>query len=213
MTTTIMSAFGVTVLETARGFRVPQKKYTPTIFTVEPDASSATYFWAAEKLLNQKIELSNAPQNWIQPDAHARTVMQKFPKPFGHIDGSQFPDSIPPLAVLASFASGETRFTGIRNLRVKECDRIVAIATELNKIKNGLAEEDGDELVIHGDRNLTTSGRATEIETYNDHRIAMAFFLAGLKIPGIKIRNQNCVTKSFPNFWEIWENLGVKFLK
>jgi 3-phosphoshikimate 1-carboxyvinyltransferase len=60
---------------------------------------------------------------------------------------------------------------------------------------------------------LAQNGQPTEIETYNDHRIAMAFFLAGLRIKGIKIRNPDCVAKSFPNFWEIWEGLGVKFLK
>ena len=213
ITTAVMNAFGALPLSINSGYRVPTRGYSPTNFTVEPDASAATYFWAAEKILDQQIELANAPQNWIQPDALSREVMQKFPEPFGVIDGSEFPDAVPTLAVLAAFAGGETRFTGIKNLRVKECDRIVAVATELNKIKAGLAEEDGDELVIHGDRELAKNGKPAEIETYDDHRIAMSFLLAGLKVPGIKIRNPDCVAKSFPNFWEVWKQLGMKFSK
>jgi len=213
ITTAVMNAFGVFPFSIDEGYRIPVKKYSPTVFEVEPDASSATYFWAAEKLLGQEIELANAPRNWIQPDSAAREIMAKFPEPFGRVDGERFPDAVPTLAVLAAFAGGETRFVGIQNLRVKECDRIVAVATELNKIKPGLAEEEGDNLIIHGDRDLAQNGRPTEIETYNDHRIAMAFFLAGLRIKGIKIRNPDCVAKSFPNFWEIWESLGVKILK
>ena len=210
ITTAVMSAFGVIPLSINGNYRVPTKKYSPTIFEVEPDASSATYFWAAEQLLGESIELTNAPKNWIQPDAATREIMAKFPEPFGQIDGEKFPDAVPTLAVLAAFAGGETRFTGIANLRVKECDRIVAITTELNKIKAGLAEEEGDNLIIHGDRDLAQNGQATEIETYNDHRIAMSFALAGLKIKGIKIRNPDCVSKSFPNFWEEWKKLGVE---
>lgn len=209
ITASVMSAFGIIPLESDGGFRIPKKQYSPTVFDVEPDASSATYFWAAEKLLDQEIDIANAPKAWIQPDALSREVMQRFPQPFGVVDGSVFPDAVPTLAVLAAFASGESRFTGIKNLRVKECDRIVAVATELNKIKAGLAEEDGDDLVIHGDPELTQTGSSTEIETYNDHRIAMSFFLAGLKIPGIKIRKPSCVAKSFPNYFEVWETLGV----
>ncbi len=210
ITTAVMSAFGIIPFATPTGFKIPHKQYSPTNFTVEPDASSATYFWAAEKLLDQEIKITNAPQSWIQPDALSREVMRNFPNPFGVVDGSVFPDAIPTLAVLAAFAGGESRFTGIKNLRVKECDRIVAVATELNKIREGLAEEDGDDLVIHGDRDLVKNGKGVEIETYNDHRIAMSFFLTGLKIPGIKIKNPDCVSKSFPKFFEVWGNLGVK---
>lgn len=210
-TTAVMSAFGIIPLQTDTGFKIPKKKYTPTVFDVEPDASSATYFWAAEKLLDQDIDIENAPNHWIQPDALSREIMEKFPEPFGTVDGSIFPDAVPTLAVLAAFAGGESRFTGIKNLRVKECDRIVAVATELNKIKPGIAEESEDSLTIHGDQDLATTGQGAEIETYNDHRIAMSFFLTGLKIPGIKIRNPDCVAKSFPNFFKVWERLGVNF--
>ena len=212
ITTAIMAAFGVTPLASGtERFVVPKKHYRGANYTVEPDASSATYFWAAEQLTNGQITLGNAPQAWIQPDAESRAIMDRFPHAFGTVDGSDFPDAIPTLAVLAAFADGQTRFTGIANLRVKECDRIVAIVTELNKIQPGIAEEDGDNIIIHGDRNLATTGQPADIHTYDDHRIAMAFSLAGLRVPGIRITGSDCVAKSFPSYWDTLKTLGVAF--
>lgn len=211
ITTTVMSAFGVIPLASQEDrFVLPKKKYSATDYAVEPDASSATYFWAMEKLLGGSVDFTNAPRTWIQPDAESRAVMERFPSPFGEVDGGRFPDAIPTLAVLSAFADGQTRFTGIANLRVKECDRIVALVTELNKIKPGLAQEDGDDLIINGEKNLPTIGRPVEISTYSDHRIAMAFSLAALKIPGIQIQDPDCVAKSFPGYWETLAGLGVK---
>ena len=188
-------------------------KYSATNFAVEPDASSATYFWAAEKLLGAAIEFENLPAKWMQPDAAAREIISQFPNLPDEIDGAKFPDAVPTLAVLAAFSGREINFSGIANLRVKECDRIRALAVNLNRIRPGLAEEVGDELRIFGDAELAKNGRPAEIETFDDHRIAMSFFLAGLRIPGIRIDNPDCVAKSFPNFWEIWEQLGVKFFE
>lgn len=211
ITTSVMAAFGVTAFATATGWRVPIKKYQPTDFGVEPDASSATYFWGIEKLCDTTFEFPGAPRAWSQPDADSRTILEKFPAPFGVVDATNFPDAVPTLAVVAAFADGYTRFTGIRNLRVKECDRIAALATELNKLADGLAHEDGDELVIHGRRDLAeTARRGVLIATYHDHRIALAFSLAALRISGLAIQNPACVSKSFPEFWEVLQNLGVK---
>ena len=95
------------------------------------------------------------------------------------------------------------RFVGIANLRVKECDRISALATELNRIRPGLAREEGDDLVVDG-RSGRSSGQTlpTRIETYADHRIAMSFALAGLKIGGITILDPDCVGKTYPGYWD-----------
>jgi len=211
ITTAVMAAFGVTPLASGtERWIVPKKHYRSTNYAVEPDASAATYFWAAERLTNGIITLGNAPQAWIQPDADSRAIMDRFPHAFGTVDGSHFPDAIPTLAVLAAFADGQTRFTGIANLRVKECDRIVAIVTELNKIQPGIAEEDGDDIIIHGNKNLVKTGQPTEIHTYDDHRIAMAFSLVGLKIPGIHITGSDCVSKSFPDYWGVLQKLGIE---
>jgi 3-phosphoshikimate 1-carboxyvinyltransferase len=105
------------------------------------------------------------------------------------------------------------RFTGIANLRVKECDRISALATELNRIQPGLAREEGDELVVNSDprlANLTHRNARTKIETYADHRIAMSFALAGLKIGGIVILDPDCVGKTYPGYWDALRSLGVE---
>ncbi|MFH1546554.1 MAG: 3-phosphoshikimate 1-carboxyvinyltransferase [Patescibacteria group bacterium] len=219
ITVKIMKTFGIELEENKSGLIFQTNKYSPQNFEVEADASSATYFLAAKKLLNQKIEISNLPEPWernpnsIQPDTQTFEIIEKFPNLPSEINGINFPDAIPTLAVLAAFSGREIHFSGIANLRVKECDRIHALAVNLNKIKSGLAEEVGDDLIIFGDADLAQTGNPAEIETFDDHRIAMSFFLAGLKIPGIKIDNPDCVAKSFPNFWEAWESLGVKFLK
>lgn len=217
LTEIIQSEFGV-ILEALpswqaiekTGFIISPQKYESKDFIVESDASSATYFWAAEKLLKQKIKLFNVPDCWSQPDAEAKKIIDNNFEGNVSIRGNEIPDAIPTLVVLAAFSGKQVDFSEIANLRVKECDRIHALAKNLNKIKAGLAEEWGDSLMIHGDRDLAKNGQATEIETYNDHRIAMSFALAGLKIKGIKIRNPDCVSKSFPNFWEEWRKLGVE---
>jgi 3-phosphoshikimate 1-carboxyvinyltransferase len=104
------------------------------------------------------------------------------------------------------------RFTGIANLRVKECDRISALSTELNRIRPGLAREEGDDLMVFGDPRLAEPKRkaTTSIETYADHRIAMSFALAGLKIGGIRILDPDCVGKTYPGYWDALRSLGVE---
>jgi 3-phosphoshikimate 1-carboxyvinyltransferase len=103
---------------------------------------------------------------------------------------------VPTLAVLASMRPGRTIITNCSHLRLKESNRLEALATELNKI-GVMAEKRSDGLVIEGD-----APRGAEIATYNDHRIAMSFAVLGLAIPGIEIQDENCVDKSFPGFWD-----------
>jgi 3-phosphoshikimate 1-carboxyvinyltransferase len=103
------------------------------------------------------------------------------------------------------------RFVGISNLRVKETDRIRALSTELNRIRPGLAKEEGDELLVLGDPSLANPSRnaRSKIETYEDHRIAMAFALAGLKMGGVVILDPDCVGKTYPGYWDALRSLGV----
>ena len=111
------------------------------------------------------------------------------------------PDLVPTLAVLAAFAQGETVITGVAHLRHKESDRLAAVATELSKL--GIeARETADGLIIRGGK-----PRGAAIDTYNDHRLAMSFAVAGLKAPGMVINDPGCVAKSFPDFWEYFERL------
>ena len=117
------------------------------------------------------------------------------------VDMATMPDLVPTLAVLAAFAQGDTVITGVAHLRHKESDRLAAVATELARL--GIeARETADGLVIRGG---TPQGAV--IQTYNDHRIAMSFAVAGLKAPGMVITDPDCVAKSFPDFWEFFDRL------
>ena len=179
-------------------------------YKVEPDASAATYLWAAERLTGGNINLGVDPETLTQPDAKAYAVMQQFPNMPAEINGSQMQDAIPTLAVLAAFNNTPVTFTQIANLRVKECDRIVAIVTELNKIKDGLALEGQDYLTVNGSVDLAGQELPAQIFTYADHRIAMSFALAGLIVNGITILNPGCVAKTYPGYWDDLISLGVE---
>lgn len=174
---------------------------------IEADASAATYLWAAERLTGGAIDVGTAPGAFTQPDAAAHALISRFPRLPAVIDGSQMQDAVPTLAVLAAFGEAPVRFTGIANLRVKECDRIAALAAELSRLAPGLAVEDGDDLVV-APKPLDQL-RPARIETYADHRIAMSLALAGLRAPGVTILDPGCVSKTYPAYWRDLEALGV----
>jgi 3-phosphoshikimate 1-carboxyvinyltransferase len=109
---------------------------------------------------------------------------------------------VPTLAAMALFASGRTRIRNVSHLRLKESDRLRAIATEWRRL-GGRIEELADGLVIHGGGPLS----GTVVDSHNDHRIAMSLAVVGLRIPGLSIRGEGCVNKSFPGFWEMWYGL------
>ncbi len=211
LTLQVMRAFGATV-ETIdeRTWRVHPTGYRPTDFAIEPDASAATYLWALEAVTTGAIDIHWQPDDFTQPDARAYDLIRRYPDMPPTIDGSQIQDAVPTLAVLSMFNRTPVRFTGIANLRVKECDRVAALATELSRIRSGLGTEDGDDLIVHSDPALAGQTRPTRIETYADHRIAMSFALAGLKIGGITIKDPACVAKTYPGYWDTLRALGVR---
>jgi 3-phosphoshikimate 1-carboxyvinyltransferase len=211
LTLAAMRAFGAAVEQTdERSWRVEPIRYRATDFHVEPDASAATYLWAAEVLTGGAIDLGIPADAFTQPDAKALDVIRLFPHMPAVIDGSQMQDAVPTLVVLAAFNATPVRFTGIANLRVKECDRVAAMAAELSRIKPGLAREDGDDLVVAGDPGLIGQTRPTSVETYADHRIAMSMALTGLMVGGITILDPDCVDKTFPGYWRMLRSLGVE---
>jgi 3-phosphoshikimate 1-carboxyvinyltransferase len=106
---------------------------------------------------------------------------------------------VPTLAVVAAFAHGKTVINNIAHLRIKECDRLNAVVTELTRM-GAKVEERQDSMIIYGDGGASLHGAV--IETYKDHRMAMSFAVAGLKVAGVQISNEGCVAKSFPDFWE-----------
>jgi 3-phosphoshikimate 1-carboxyvinyltransferase len=214
LTLAAMAAFGADVAASGPGaWTVQPTGYVARDFLIEPDASAATYLWAAEVLTAGAIDLGVAPDAFTQPDAQAQALIAQFPNMPAVIEGSQMQDAVPTLAILAAFNNNSVRFTGIANLRVKECDRIRALSTELSRIRPGLAWEEGDDLMVASDPSLAGQSLPTRIETYADHRIAMSFALAGLRIHGITILDPGCVAKTYPGYWDALASLGVEMTR
>jgi 3-phosphoshikimate 1-carboxyvinyltransferase len=168
---------------------------SPTTFQIEPDASSASYFWGADWLLEaSEIRIANWSDRSLQVDAR----FPKFIRPFAPSISRQtdLADSIMTAIVLAPFADAPKTFTDLGRLRVQECERVQALHAEL--VKCGTAvEERADTLRVNPGRL-----HGAEIETYGDHRIAMCFGMLGLRVPGMRIKEPSVVEKTFPNFWE-----------
>ncbi|WP_174801539.1 3-phosphoshikimate 1-carboxyvinyltransferase [Martelella limonii] len=212
LTLDAMAAFGAKAEQVDDAtWTVMPGDYEATDFHIEPDASAATYLWAAEMLTGGRIGIGTAADKFTQPDAKSHAVMATFPHMPAEIDGSQMQDAVPTLAVLAAFNETPVRFTGIENLRVKECDRTRALSLGLNAIREGLAEEDGDDLIVHSDPALAGQHLPADIDTFADHRIAMSFALAGLRISGITILDPLCVGKTYPGYWDALASLGVEY--
>lgn len=167
------------------------------VFQVEPDASSGSYFWAAGALLGGSVasvtvSVAHWPTSGLQIDA-------EFPRflPLPAVVSRQrdLGDSIMTAIVLAPFQSSPIQFTELGRLRVQECERVMALRTELTRC-GARVEECGDTLTVYPGRL-----HGAEIETYGDHRMAMCFAILGLKVPGVRLQNPSCVKKTFPNFF------------
>lgn len=166
------------------------------MFQVEPDASSGSYFWGANHLLQpggKNIFVNHWPASGWQIDAEFPRFL---PLPKRVSRQQDLGDSIMTGIVLAPFAGHPVIFTELGRLRVQECERVEALRTELTKC-GGKVREHGDNLEIE-----PSPLHGAVIETYNDHRMAMCFAILGLKVPGIKINNPSCVKKTFPNFFQ-----------
>ncbi len=221
LTLEVMAAFGISHFRRGyRFFQVPGgQAYQPQEFAVEADASSASYFWAAAALTGGRVTVANLSLDSTQGDIDFLSVLARMgcrieSTPAGltvtggpltgiTVDMAAMPDLVPTLAVLAAFAQGETVIRGVGHLRHKESDRLAAVATELAKMGVTVVETPDGLRIVGG------SPRPAAIDTYQDHRIAMSFAVAGLKVPGVVIRNPDCVRKSFPDFWTYWERLGA----
>ncbi len=225
MTLAVMADFGIRV-EAAPGlnyFRIPQGKYQGRTYQIEGDASGASYFFGAAAVTGGKVTVANVPVPSLQGDAKllpylARmgcrieqtaegiTVIGSQQLEGIEVDMGDMPDVAPTLAVVAAFAEGPTVINNIAHLRIKECDRVSAVVTELRKM-GAEVEEEHDRMIIHGKAGGSNLHGA-RIETYNDHRMAMCFAVAGLRVPGVEITGEGCVVKSFPDFWERFGRLA-----
>ncbi len=216
MTIAAMDRAGVEV--TRRGYEHFSVKsgqgYRGGDITIEPDASGMSYFLAAAAITEGRVRIPGISGDSAQGDIglvdalvsmgcradiddDSITVHGGGTLGGIDIDMSNMPDVVPTLAVVAAYAQGRTHITGIGNLRFKECDRIEAVSTELAKMGVDV-ETTADTLTVHGGRRP----QGAVIDTYDDHRIAMAFAIAGLRTPGVVIRDPGCVRKSFPTFWQ-----------
>lgn len=182
------------------------------VFLIEQDASSSSYIYGARWLLNLESQKNGTPPD-MEVGFGAESLKQYPSKlqmdsrfDWSFLDRQQpvvsrktdLADSIMTAIVLAPFADKPTKFTDLGRLRVQECERVVALRTELTKCGAKVIEE-GDTLTVSPAEGTL---HGAEIETYNDHRMAMCFAILGLKVPGIKIKNPACVKKTFPNFFQ-----------
>lgn len=172
-------------------------------FWIEPDASSGSYFWGAARIAPKHavftISVLEWPMTGMQIDASVTDYLWIEKNLLEISRNGQLGDSIMTAIVIAAFSPGVSRFTDLGRLRVQECERVVALRTELTKCGARVVEE-GDTLTVYPAKLGELHG--AEIETYHDHRMAMCFAILGLKVPGIRLKNPSCVKKTFPNFFQ-----------
>jgi len=194
--------------------------YRPRNYRVEPDASSAVYPFCAAAISGGRVRVEGFPSDSIQADLGILDLLERMGcevsrsadaievqgprhglRSLGEVNMNDLPDASLAYAIVALFADGPTTIKDIWNLRIKETDRLSALETELRRL--GARAEAGEDWLriqpgpLHG----------AAIETYDDHRIAMSFALAGLRVPGIVIKDPGCVSKTWPNFFEVFETL------
>ncbi len=221
VTVNCMREFGAEVSWTADGELcvTSGETYRSREFQVEPDASTAAYFFAAAAITKGRVLVPGIPKNSVQADFRLLRVFESMGcrvnrgtegveviGPSGplrpiDVDMNDMPDGVLAVAVTCLFASGRSIIRNVGNLRIKETDRLAALETELSKLganaragKNSLVVEPGE---LHG----------AEIDTYDDHRMAMSFALAGFNIPGVVIRDPSCVAKSWPDYFSALDRL------
>ena len=221
MTVDVMKRCGVAVERQGyERFVVPGGQvYRSGDYFVEPDCSQAGYFWGAAAIAgpDAEVKVIGTTEKSRQGDVRFARVLEKMGCQVAEdadgirvrggrlkgivVDMADMPDMVPTLAVVAAFAEGTTEVKNVAHLKAKESDRLGSVVDELVKMGVAASCTDDGMTVVGG------NPRGASIKTYNDHRIAMAFSMAGLKVPGVEIENERCVDKSFPNYWEVFANL------
>jgi 3-phosphoshikimate 1-carboxyvinyltransferase len=218
MTAAVMTAFGATVTIGDGVFTVAGGGYRSTDYTVEPDASAASYFFAAAAITGGRVRVEGLGRGSVQGDMAFLDVLARMGAsvvvsddraevtggPLHGVDAdlSDFSDTAPTLAVVAALADSPTRVRGIGFIRTKESDRIGAVVEELRKCGVDAIEE-ADGFLIR-----PSAVHAAVIDPHDDHRLAMAFAVLGLRVPGIEITNPACVAKTFPGYFDVLAGLG-----
>ncbi len=214
LTIDVMSAFGVEVVarKLSRFEIAAGRRYRACDYAIEPDASAASYFWAAAAVAGGQVTVDGLSRRSLQGDVAFCECLERMGCRVEYsgdaitlvggrlrgieVDMNSISDTVQTLAAVALFADGPTTITGVGHIRHKETDRIGDLARELRKLGVNVTElSDGlriDPGELHG----------AEIETYNDHRMAMSLALAGLRIPGVVIKNPSCTEKTYPRFFD-----------
>jgi 3-phosphoshikimate 1-carboxyvinyltransferase len=221
LTLSMMCDFGVEIeREEYRRFRIQPSHYqSKDFYTIESDASAASYFFAAPAVCSGTVRVENINHRSRQGDINFLDILQRMGCSITEgadyievtrstelrgveADMRDISDTAQTLAAIAPFASTPTHIRGIGTSRVKESDRIAATCAELNRL-GVRVEEHPDGLTIHPCKVF----QPATIQTYNDHRMAMAFSLIGLRVPGLKIEDPACVSKTFPNYFDVLDSL------
>lgn len=220
MTAATMAAFGVTAeIDTAtwRTLAVrPGQRYAGRVYAVEPDASNASYFFAAAAVTGGRVRVDGLGRDSLQGDLEFVDVLRQmgaeveigsdFTEVRGPADGElrgvdldlgPISDTAQTLAAIAPFAAGATTIRGIAHARLKETDRIAALAVELRRLGQEVAE------FPDGLRITPRPIQPAAIDTYDDHRMAMSFAITALRSPGVRLRDPDCVAKTFPGFFAV----------
>jgi 3-phosphoshikimate 1-carboxyvinyltransferase len=219
MTMGVMAQFGVTVgCPSPNVFQIQPQVYRATNYDIEPDASAASYFFAMAAVTGGEVTVAGLTQYALQGDVHFVEALEKMGCKVRYdsdtitvtggelhgidIDMNAISDTAQTLSVVALFADSPTTIRNVAHMRHKETDRISAVVTELKRMGIEATEFDDGLTINPGPIQSTT------IETYDDHRMAMSFALAGLKVEGIRIADPACTTKTYPDFFEDLEALS-----
>lgn len=225
ITKKMMEDFGATFTnENYKKLIINPQKYSRESYIIEGDCSSASYFFAMAAITKSRVKLNNVSLNSIQGDIKFLEVLVNMGLTIvesgeNHVivegdkdlrgisvDMKHISDTAQTLSVVALFAKGPTEIKNVYNMRIKETDRIRACYNELTKLGAKVIEKE-DGLIIYPKENPSEYNKGILIDTYDDHRMAMSFSLAGLLIDEVKIHDPNCVSKTFPNYFDEFEKI------
>ena len=200
MTVEMMKSFGGDVSVSDGTYRVCGG-YAAREYFIEPDASAACYFYAMNKILSTRVRVNGLPARSLQGDVKFIELLENFDG--GKIDMGGFSDQALTLAAIAPYLSRTTEICGVAHIRRQECDRIRAIAVNLNAM-GVRCQERADGVIIY-----PSQPKPAVIETFGDHRVAMSFALTGLRADGIVIKNAEVCSKTFKNYFEVMDKLLI----
>lgn len=219
LTYQVMSSFGAHFSVHKTGVKVKARGYQAIDYPIEPDAQSAVYVFCAAAIAGGSTRVLGIPGTSDQTDLRILEILERMgcriqrdpssilvERSKGNLKGidvdmNDAPDAVLALSVVALFAEGPTTIRNIANLKIKETNRLLALENEIRRL--GAKAVAGDDFIRIEPKPL----HHAEVQTYDDHRMAMSFALAGLKVPGIRISNPNCVTKTWPDYFDFLENL------